>query len=405
MRPMNISTGLLSRRKKNMNNNNFRFVFYKNCRYSVKTCLIVLLLFSMLPIVVLATEIDQDLLQRQMNMVDFSVVDSVINKATSENIDIRELVMKAIRGELDFSFSNMWNWIYINFFNEIYQHITLMRNLIVISFLSAILKNLTASLKETAVSELGFYTSYIVLIMIVFSTFNDAVVVVRSLIGELIALMQASVPLMVSLVYLSGNFTSAYALNPLILFATNILSFAISSYIVPVIVLAAMLQMINHLSNRDILDKFSALIEKIVSFLLKASATAFIALLSLQGLTAPILNNTINKTAKVAINAVPVVGEVLTGTVDMVMAYSNALKGGTMAGLLIIIIVMCALPILKLLILVLIYKFTAALIQPICDSRVVKCLDTVGSFVLLLLGAAVTVAIMFVFSVIVMLSF
>ena len=368
-------------------------------------CVILLLLFFLSPQIVLATEVGQTLLERQMNIVDFSEVDSVINKNTNENIDIRKLIMSAIQGELDFSPASLWDWILRNFLSEIYQNTTLMRNLIVISFLSAILKNLSVSLKETATSEMGFYTSYIVLIMIIFTTFSEAVLLVRSLIAELIAIMQAAIPLMVSLVYLSGNIAGATALNPMILFATNILSLMISNYILPIIILAATLQMINYLSNRDILNKFSTLIESAVNSLLKVSATAFIGILSLQGLTAPILNNTVNKTAKVAINAVPVVGEVLTGTVDMVMAYSKALKGGTMIALLIVIVIMCALPILKLLVLVLIYKFTAALIQPICDPRIVKCLDTAGSFVLLLVGAAVTVAVMFIFSVLIMLSF
>lgn len=365
----------------------------------------ILLLLLAIPEQVLAEGIDQGMLQRQMDAVNFAEVDSVIDKSTNGNIDIRELVFKAVRGELDISLEGVGKWIYQNFFNEIVQHSDLMRNLVVISFLSAILKNLMSSFKGAAVSELGFYATYIVLITIVFSTFSNAVSIVRDLIQALTSLMQASVPLMLSLVYLSGNLTSAYALNPLILFATNILSFAISHYILPIIVLAATLQMINFLSKRDILEKLSDLIETIVSFLLKTSAAAFIGLLSLQGLTAPILNNTINKTAKAAINAVPVVGEVLTGTVDMVMAYSNALKSGTMAALIVVIVILCALPIVKLLILVLIYKLTAALIQPICDERIVKCLDSVGSFVLLLLGAGVTVVVMFVFSVIVMLSF
>jgi len=59
----------------------------------------------------------------------------------------------------------------------------------------------------------------------------------------------------------------------------------------------------------------------------------------------------------------------------------------------------------KLTALIFIYKFVAAIVQPICDKRIVKCLDTIGGYVGILLGICVMVIVMFTIALMLLVTF
>ena len=102
--------------------------------------------------------------------------------------------------------------------------------------------------------------------------------------------------------------------------------------------------------------------------------------------------------------AIPVVGGVLNGAIDSVMYFSDAVKSGALVTIILIIISICVVPTIKILAIVITYKLMAAVIQPISDPRIVKCIDSIGSYTAMLLGCVVLVMVMFIFSVMIILS-
>jgi stage III sporulation protein AE len=277
--------------------------------------------------------------------------------------------------------------------------------LFIIAILSALLKNLTDSFQNKGVGELGFFVSYIALVGVIFRSFGLAAGAMQDLIDSLTGIMEAALPLMVSLIVMTGNIGGAYAFHPLMMFVVHVGASIIKNIIVPFIMLGAGIHIVNYLTEHEIISKFGALVKLGASVTLKAIVIIFVAVLGLQRVSAPILDNLALKTAKAATGAVPVVGEMLTGAMDTVLGFAHAAKSGVSVAIIISVLMVCTLPVLRMLVLVAVYKFTAAAIQPVCDERICECIDAIASFSLILLGAAVCVCVMFVFSVIIMLSF
>lgn len=351
---------------------------------------------------------DNSMLQEQMDILDFSDVSDVISKSQNSEIrkiEIKDLVMQAIKGEIDLSPKNILNMITSSFFSEVNSLISLMKHMIAIAILSAFFKAFSSSFKSNSVAELGFYVNYIVIITVLLSSFSICVGIMQELTNELCDLMLAAQPLLLSLVVMSGNIASSYVFSPVMLFFITFLANFLQMFITPTILMAAVLQIVNYISEREMLQKFSDLIRIIVSWGLKMIAIIFISILSLQRITTPILNNAITKSAKVAVNFVPVVGQALTGAVDAVLYWSGAVRGGVMAAVIILIIIMCGAPILKIIAFVFVYKMTAGIVQPICDERIVKAIDSAGTFAALILGVCVVISVMFIFMIMIVLSF
>lgn len=347
----------------------------------------------------------EDTLDEQLKMFDFEGMKTIIsNTGYEEDFDFEEIIKGIILGENDFSFKEIINKCFRKLFSEVFANLYLIRNLIIVCILSALLKNLTEAFKQKETGELGFYVSYIVVVMILFSSFSTGLSILQNTSEDLITIMQGALPLIISLLVATGNTANAYLFQPVMLFVIQILSFVTSNVFIPLISISAVLQIINYLTQREILTKFSNLIKSCVSWGLKGSAILFMSVLSIQRLSAPILNGTINKTAKVAINMIPVVGDVLTGAVDGIAYWTYAIKNGVSLTIIILIIFMCMIPVIKLISLVFIYKFTAAIIQPICDKRIIECIDTIGGYTAIILGVLFTIIVMFIFSAIIVLS-
>ena len=341
-------------------------------------------------------------MERYLDTIDMTAVEQSL---APSGVHFGTLLERALSGTLDLSPSALINWALRLAAGELIAQFTLMRSLFIVAILSALLKNLTDSFQNKGVGELGFYVSYIALVGVVFRSFGMAAAAMQDLIVNLTGIMEATLPLMVSLIVMTGNISGAYAFHPLVMFVVNIGSAIIKNLLVPLIMLGAGIHIVNYLTEHEIISKFAALIKLGASTILKAIVVIFVAVLGLQRVSTPILDNLALKTAKAATGAVPVVGEMLTGAMDTVFGFAHAAKSGVSAAIIVSVCTVCALPVLRVLVLIAVYKFTAAAIQPVCDERICECIDAIATFSLILLGAAVSVCVMFLFSVMIMLSF
>jgi stage III sporulation protein AE len=340
----------------------------------------------------------------RLDLYDFSPVESVLS-GSGAGFSIADLAERAVTGRLELSPEAITQQAGDIFFSGLRESNALLRNLLIIALLSAFLKVMTESFKSHAVGELGFYVCFIVLVMLVCASFSVAAGAIRDLVLLLCAVMEAALPLIVSLLVMSGSVSGAYAFHPLLVFAINAISFAMRDLFTPFIMLAASAEIVNCISEKEILNRFCALMKLVCGWGLKVAGFLFVSALSLQRLSAPLISGLAGKAAKAALGAVPVVGQALNGAADLVAYWAGVTKSGVMLAVIIGILILCAVPVLKTLAMILIYKFAAAAVQPICDPRMVKCLDTAGSYMALLLGAGVLVCVMFTISALVVMSF
>jgi stage III sporulation protein AE len=124
--------------------------------------------------------------------------------------------------------------------------------------------------------------------------------------------------------------------------------------------------------------------------------TLFVGLLTIQGVAGGIGDALTLRTAKYMTGAfIPVVGKMLADAVETVLGYSLLLKNSaTIAGLLILSLIV-AFPLIKLLALIIIYKFSGAVLQPLGETTLGEALHTMGNCLVLVFAAVATVSLAF----------
>lgn len=291
------------------------------------------------------------------------------------------------------------------FFNELTHNTPLIRQLLMVAVAGALLKCLNDAFKYKSAGELGFYVTYIVTVLLAFSSFSMTAGILTELVASITDMMQASVPLIVSLMAMSGNVGAAAAFHPVLIFAAQLVARYIAEIFIPLLMACAALQVINHLSEGAPLSRLTLLIKKGVDLTFKGIVFLFAVLLTLQKITVPVIDNLAFKTAKAAAGAVPVVGGTINSAMDAVLYAGTAAKSGVLAALVIVVVAAAAAPLIKMLALMFAYKLTAAVVQPLCDERVAACLDGIGSFTGMLTTAGALTCVMFIYAVVILLSF
>lgn len=377
-------------------------------RKKIDTLILILILSVALSKGVLAGE-PSDVIHNQLELLELDVVDRqtedvLQGREDMEGISFGGLMQKFLKGELSLELSDVLGALSGKVFGEIRIQFSLVKKMLVIVILSGILKNLNTSFQGKSVGELGFYICYMVMIVLITATFYRQTAMVSDTIQQMTTSFQAMLPVFFALSVSSGNYAQTAIMGPTVIGGAGLLCHFICIAVLPAITLVASLEMVNNITEKPMLDKFTELFKCGLSWGMKGVAMIFMTLLSLQRLGSSTLKQAVGKTAKAAVGAIPVVGDIMGGAVDAAAALTGLFRNGAMAAAALFLILLCAIPLLKLGVMILIYKLTAAVAEPVCEGRLVKCISAAGDFSVLLFGALFLTEVMFVFSVFVILA-
>jgi stage III sporulation protein AE len=118
--------------------------------------------------------------------------------------------------------------------------------------------------------------------------------------------------------------------------------------------------------------------------------------MSIQGASGAITDGVTIRTAKyVTGNFVPVVGRMFSDASETVVGASLLVKNAVGITGVVILVLLCAFPAVKILVLALIFKASAAILQPMGDSPIIQCLQTIGKNMIYVFAALAAVGFMF----------
>jgi stage III sporulation protein AE len=113
-----------------------------------------------------------------------------------------------------------------------------------------------------------------------------------------------------------------------------------------------------------------------------------------------VVDGVTSKTAKFAIGAfIPVAGKYLADAADAVIGCTLLIKNAAGVAVMIGIVCICLVPLLKILALILLYKLTCVMIEPISEKRITSCISEVANSMTFVLGITASVTFMFLIAV------
>jgi stage III sporulation protein AE len=299
-------------------------------------------------------------------------------------------------GKGNVSGNKIYNSIVTYIFKELIASTKSMILIVIIAVIAALIQNLQSAFSKDSLSNIAHFACYSLLIIIVAKSFFIAVDLAKTTIIAMSDFMIALIPVLMMLIASVGGIASATIMDPIIIAAVNIGSRLYVDFIIPLIFIGFVLQFVNNITNEYKLEKLTKLINQFALWSQGIIMTIFIGLISIRGITAKTIDEVTVKTAKYAIdNFVPIVGKALSDAISAVAGYSILLKNALSGLGLIIIVAIVAFPIIKVFIISMLFKFTAALIEPISDKRIVSCISSAGDSLVLIMSCLISVSLMF----------
>jgi stage III sporulation protein AE len=313
--------------------------------------------------------------------------------------------MDLLLGTKGLSVSSIFKGILSYFFHEILVNGKLLATIVILTVFSMILETLQSSFEKNTVSKLGYTLTYMVLIIIAINSFNVAIGYAKSAITSMIEFMFAIVPLLLTLLASMGNITSVAILHPLIVFMVNSVGTAIYLFVFPLLFFSAVLHIVSSLSDRYKVTQLANLLRSISLGALGIFVTIFLGTISVQGTTGAVRDGVTLRTAKyLAGNFVPVVGRLFSDATETVVGASLLVKNAIGLSGVVIIILLCAFPAIKILTLAFIYNLSAAIMQPLGDNPMIACLQTIGKSMVYVFASLAAVGLMFFLAITIMIT-
>ena len=277
----------------------------------------------------------------------------------------------------------------------------LFRELFFLAAASALLAQTEGATKR---APLGVMVCSLALTALVLASFYTSAHLVAQTVGHMEELLSQMLPVYLTLMAMSGQITQTAALAPAVMGGSFFVTKIVREIVVPAVGFGVCIAFVNALSPRQTFGALARLCRQGTSWALKGVSLSFMAVLGLMKLGTSGMDGALGQTAKAAVGAVPIVGDILTGSVEAAGSISALLRHSAMVGVAVALFFVVLLPVLQVGAVMLLYKVAAALLEPIAEKRIISSLESAGDFTALLLGALFVCVLAFWFGAVLLLT-
>ena len=374
----------------------------KNIWIIIKILLVLSILFFCSCRLVWAEENMEDIFIKEqldnLNIGELELVLEDIVKSTGDyypKINVKNSISSILKGDNPLDIKALMISITKILFSEVVDNIALISQIMIIVIACSMLTNLQGNFERDTVSYLAHYICYIILAMLIINSFTLSLDLGKKTVEQMVNFMQIILPILLTLLTAASGVNTKLLFHPILIGSINIISSMVKELIFPLILFSFIIGIISNVSQKVQFTKLSELIRQIIIALISIFLTIFIGIITVYGIGTKVDGITI-RTAKYAVDSfIPIIGKFLSDAVETVVGCSVILKNGIGTVGLIALFLVCITSGIKIMVLMFVYKFIGAIIEPIANDNIVNLFMEVGKALLLVLIGILSVAIMF----------
>ncbi len=340
-------------------------------------------------------ELDEISVEDMLSGIDDSQINDMLNEMFSEKVSFNVLVRQLLNGEVKFDADLIVSMIKSVFFQELRDNKKSLTAVFILCVMAALFSNFTKVLEKDGVSQIGFYILYMLLIAILFQSFSITYEIASTLLIQMTKFMKVLLPAFFVTVVAAKGATTALVFYEFILTAIYIVELLLLKFALPLCSIFVVINLINQISKEDLFSKMGSLIKQFVLWSIKWLFAVVMGINAIHSILAPAVDEFKNSIFHKTVSAIPGIGNTLSGVSDVVVGSGVLIKNGVGGAILILLVLLIVTPLMKLFFCMIMYKVTAALIQPVSDKRMINMVETVGDASYLLLKCVSSVSALF----------
>ena len=307
-----------------------------------------------------------------LNMDNFlSIFEDYASENNIEGFDVSSLYNDLLSGN-GIQYENILDSLVGNIFKEVKNSIGSVTSIFIIVIIMAIVTSLELD-KDSDVVKITKLVIFISISALLLKNYLDIVTMFKNIVNILGYIMQIVSTFLLGILMATGKITSTGIVEPLLLFIANFICFATEYIIIPFFTISVSINIVSRISENIKMDNLSSMFRKSSLYIFTTIIGIFLFVLSMESSVTKSIDSMYFKTAQNMVsNFVPVVGKFLSDSLDTVLGATEAI--GKVGGIvsLIATILIVSIPIIKLILVIVLYNILIAISEPINEDKSIE---------------------------------
>lgn len=307
-----------------------------------------------------------------LNMENFlSIFEDYASENNIKGFDVSSLYNDLLSGN-GIQYENILDSLVGNIFKEVKNSISSVTSIFIIVIIMAIVTSLELD-KDSDVVKITKLIIFISISALLLKNYLDIVTMFKNIVNILGYIMQIVSTFLLGILMATGKITSTGIVEPLLLFIANFICFATEYIIIPFFTISVAINIVSRISENIKMDNLSSMFRKSSLYIFTTIIGIFLFVLSIESSVTKSIDSMYFKTAQNMVsNFVPVVGKFLSDSLDTVLGATEAI--GKVGGIvsLIATIIIVSIPIIKLILVIVLYNILIAISEPINEDKSIE---------------------------------
>ena len=254
---------------------------------------------------------------------------------------------------------------------------------------AVMLKQLHILFEDTQIQKTGFWIIYLILAKELLVLYLSAKEVAASCLEGLISFGEVFVPTFSAVLTLAAGSLTGAGYVATLSFVIYVIERVLLLVVIPIVEGYTLLVILGSLWQKERVEHILSLVEKTVKLILKGLFALVTGIGLLQSMILPFVDHTKVGAAKKIVELIPGVGKVSATTLEFISGTAIVLKNGVGVIGMILLLLVCTVPVLKIFVTLIVMKFTAVIYGLFEDKNMSWCVDKLGvsqAFLLKIIG-------------------
>ncbi|MBQ9625136.1 MAG: stage III sporulation protein AE, partial [Clostridia bacterium] len=307
------------------------------------------------------TAID-DAISEELEKIDLTALEDLREK-TLLNKPVKEMVLDMAEGKSNINPQSALEYLFTMLLQNFKEMLTDAAFILFAVIMCTALKNMAAD-GLSDISGVCEYVGFMFAVSVLFTSFLNCVAMTKEIVTIMQSFARIIFPPLLTLMIAMGGITSAAVFKPAMAVLSGGMIELLSAFIIHIGIFGGVTGILDGISSKIRLSGISGFCNSLCKWLLGIAFTVYAGILSIQGLMSAAYDGIYIRTAKYTVDSfMPVVGSMMSDTVDTIMGCSLLLKNAIGFTGLIIISCLCLIPLIKYISYILCYKLLGAIME------------------------------------------
>lgn len=278
---------------------------------------------------------------------------------------------------------------------EVSHGIHLAGELLALGLVGAVFANFSHIFTGSQISETAFFMTYLLAFTVLVAAFSDSMEIAQRVLIRQMEFLKVLIPCYFPAAVWAGGGLSAAAWMEFFLFLIASVQWLYLKLLLPLTRVYLLLVMAGNLAKEDMLSRLTQLLQSLIQWGMRSLIGLVAGFQLIQGIVLPYADSVQTAGVQKLLQAIPGVGDGAGAVTKMLLGTGVLMKNTMGAAAVAVLMILSLVPLLKLAVLLLLYRFAARILQPVADKRLISCIGSVADGQKMLLGLAASALMLF----------